>query len=82
MIDPYIASIIARLEHEEKIHQLARVNDYDRWLIHEAGNWQFPPFGALLSSLRKGLAALVGRLKRRQEVTQETPVETLSAPEN
>ena len=73
MID-YTASMIARLEHEERVRSLARIDDYDVWLTHKAGHWQAPQVGGLLSSLGKGLASLRDRLKHKRGVALDSPL--------
>jgi len=70
MID-YTASLIARMEHEERVRSMTPVYDYDEWLTDNAGHWQLPRFGSLWSALGKGIASLGVRLKNTADV--ETP---------
>jgi hypothetical protein len=74
MIDGYMASRIARMEHEERVRSLTRIDDYDVWLTHAAGSWQSPHVGGLLSSWVKGLASVARRLKSKREVALDEPL--------
>jgi hypothetical protein len=71
MID-YTVSMIARMEHEERIRSLTPVHDYDVWLTHIAGHWQSQPLGGLLASLGKGLTILGARLKPKREAALDS----------
>ena len=71
MID-YMASTIARLEHEERVRKLTPVYN-DEWLKVEAGNWQAWQVGDLFSSLVSGLASLADRLKRKADEMPDKP---------
>ena len=66
MIDLQIAQI-ARLKHEEMIHSLAQVNDWDVSLTHAPRHWESQRMGIFASSLAKNLAAIANRLKRNPE---------------
>jgi hypothetical protein len=74
MIDGYMASRIAKLEHEERVRSLAHIDDYDVWLTHVGGHWLSPQGGGLLSSLGKGLASLRNRLKPKWEAAPDSPL--------
>jgi len=67
MIDGYIASKIARMEHEERVRHLAPVRDYDEWLTLEAGNWQAPRTASVFAAVGRGLVSLGEWLQGKPE---------------
>ena len=72
MID-YIASKSAHREYEERVRSLTPVRDYDEWLKSEAGHWQSPSLGGVLSSLVKSLASIGNRPEQQPQATRDVP---------
>ncbi len=72
MIDGYMASKIAQMEHEERVRSIAPVYDYDVWLTQEAGNWQARRVGTLVAAIGAGLASIANLLKRKSEAALDS----------
>jgi hypothetical protein len=72
MID-YTVSMIARMEHEQRIRSLAPVPEYGNSLKADQPRWVAIQAGRLLHALGSGLASIRERMKHQRSVGLDIP---------